>query len=53
MAITDLKLKNIYRNSDDKILEDLVIPLLKQSKNYYRGVGFFNSNWIKLVTKGI
>ena len=53
MSLINLKLKNIYRNSDDKILEDLVIPLLNESKVYYRGVGFFTSNWIKLVTKGI
>lgn len=53
MALTDLELKNIYRNSTNEILNDLVIPLLKESKVYYRGVGFFTSNWIKLVTTGI
>ena len=53
MPLTDLELKNIYRNSTNEILNDLVIPLLKESKVYYRGVGFFTSNWIKLVTTGI
>lgn len=51
MSLLDISLKNIYRNSIDKILEDLVKPLLGKSKVYYRGVGFFTSNWIKLVTK--
>lgn len=53
MALTDLELKNIYRNSTNEILNDLVIPLLQESYVYYRGVGFFTSNWIRLVTTGI
>lgn len=53
MSLQDLKLKNIYRNSTDKIIDDLVVPLLNKSCNYYRGVGFFTSSWIKLATRGI
>lgn len=53
MSLRDLKLKNIYRNSTDEIINDLVVPLLKESHNYYRGVGFFTSSWIRLVTKGL
>lgn len=53
MSLVDLKLNNIYRNSNEEILNDLIIPLLKESKIYYRGVGFFSSNWIKLVLTGI
>lgn len=53
MSLQDLKLKNIYRNSTDEIINDLVIPLLNESHNYYRGVGFFTSSWIRLVTRGL
>lgn len=53
MSLMDIELKNIYRNSTNQILDDLVKPLLTQSKVYYRGVGFFTSNWIKLVTNEI
>ena len=53
MSLQHLKLKNIYRNSTDKIIDDLVVPLLNESYKYYRGVGFFTSSWIRLVTKGL
>lgn len=34
-------------------MDDLVIPLLKKSTRYYRGVGFFTSNWLKLAIDGL
>lgn len=53
MSFRDLKLKLIYDNSTEEITDALIVPLLVESKVYYRGVGYFSSNWIKLVTQGL
>lgn len=53
MSFEEMNIKLIYNNSDDEIIRELVVPLLKNTKKYYRGVGYFSSNWIKLVTKGL
>ena len=53
MSFKKLNLKLIYDNSTNEIIKELVIPLLKESKEYYRGVGFFSSSWINLVTQGL
>lgn len=53
MPFKDLNLKLIYDNSTMEITENLIIPLLTETKLYHRGVGFFSSNWIRLVTKGL
>jgi Cdc6-like AAA superfamily ATPase len=34
-------------------MQDLVIPLLCESKEYWRGVGFFSSGWLKVAAMGI
>ncbi len=53
MPFKDLNLKLIYDNSTMEITENLIIPLLTETKLYHRGVGFFSSNWIRIVTKGL
>ena len=53
MTFKDLKLKLIYDNSTEEITRNLIVPLLGESKVYYRGVGYFSSNWIQIVTKGL
>ena len=53
MSFKKLNLKLVYDNSTNEIINELVIPLLKESKEYYRGVGFFSSSWITLVTQGL
>ena len=53
MSFKELKLKLIYDNSTEEITNDLIVPLLGESKIYYRGVGYFSSNWIQIVTQGL
>lgn len=53
MSFKDLKLKLIYDNSTEEITDDLIVPLLEESKVYYRGVGYFSSNWIQIVAQGL
>ena len=48
-----LSLKPVYDSSEDSLITDLFIPLLSNSKNYYRGVGFFTSGWLKLAARGL
>ena len=48
MGLKDVNIKLIYDSSNDNIEKDLFIPLMKESNNYYRGVGFFSSIFINL-----
>ena len=49
----ELKLQPIYDSSERSILDDLIIPLLSNSVEYYRGVGYFTSGWLKLASNGL
>jgi hypothetical protein len=51
--LTQLNLKAVYDSSECDIASDLIVPLLKKSIRYDRGVGFFSSNWLRLVSKGL
>lgn len=53
MGFKDLEINLIYDTSQSSVVEKLIIPLLSNTKTYYRGVGYFSSAWIKLVTKGL
>lgn len=53
MSFRGLNLKLIYDNSTEEITENLIKPLLEEARVYYRGVGYFTSNWIRLVTTGV
>jgi len=53
MRFRDMNIKLIYDTSQTSIIDELIVPLLNNSKTYYRGVGYFSSAWIKLVTKGL
>ncbi len=53
MSFKDLDLDIIYNTDSGDVIKTLIIPLLKKSKKYYRGVGYFTSNWIKLCLMGI
>ena len=43
----------IYDTSKSSVVDELIVPLLANTKTYYRGVGYFSSAWIKLVIKGL
>ena len=48
-----LNLLPVYDSSDYNLVNDLIVPLLRQSKKYLRGVGFFTSGWLRIASKGM
>lgn len=53
MTLSDLSLKYKYRSSQNDILEEFLIPCLKQARSYDRAVGFFSSRALQLALSGI
>lgn len=51
--LKDLDLQPVYDSERYDLISDLQVPLLQQSKDYLRGVGFFTSGWLKLAAQGI
>ena len=51
--LRELELKPVYDSAEHDLIEDLIVPLLKKTKHYLRGVGFFTSGWLKLAAQGI
>ena len=41
MSLRDLKIEEEYRSTQDDIVNEFYIPLLKESISYKRAVGFF------------
>jgi hypothetical protein len=46
-------IKVVYDTSKDNIAEELINPLLSNSKHYDRGVAYFTSSWLRNVLNGI
>ena len=53
MSFKDIELKTEYRSKRDDIVEDFYIPVLEKSVYYRRAVGFFTSNALIEISKGI
>lgn len=55
ISFKELNLDIVYDTTDtnSSIDNDLMIPLLKNTKLYKRGVGYFSSSWIKIVSTGL
>ncbi|WP_051331040.1 DEAD/DEAH box helicase family protein [Aneurinibacillus terranovensis] len=51
--LRSLNLESIYDSSEHNLIQDLFVPLLKNSRKYYRGVGFFTSGWLMLAAQGL
>ena len=51
--LRELDLLPVYDSSEKDIVRDLMVPLLKNSNQYYRGVGFFTSGWLRLAAEGL
>lgn len=51
--LRDLVLHPVYDSAECDLVQDLIAPLLKESNEYWRGVGFFTSGWLKTACKGI
>lgn len=48
-----LDLNPVYDSENYDLIRDLQVPLLSNSKDYLRGVGFFTSGWLKLASQGM
>lgn len=53
LSIKEVQLKRTYSSLEVGLVEDVVVPLLKTSVHYDRGVGFFTSGWLKEASKGL
>lgn len=51
--LTDLELKPVYDSADCSLVDDLIVPLLKNSSEYHRGVGYFTSGWLSAAADGV
>ena len=51
--LRSLNLKSVYDSSDCDLVADLIVPLLSNSQQYFRGVGYFSSGWLKVASDGI
>jgi len=52
-VLKGLELLPVYDSEDCDLIRDLQVPLLRQAKNYLRGVGFFTSGWLRLAAHGM
>lgn len=53
MALNEVSLKYSYRSNKDNIYNDFYIPCILNSNKYYRAVGYFTSNSLVLLAKGL
>lgn len=51
--LKELDLQHVYDSECYDLIRDLQVPLLLQSKDYLRGVGFFTSGWLRLAAQGM
>lgn len=49
----DLELEPVYESATSSLVDDLISPLLANSLDYFRGVGFFSSGWLKEASEGL
>ena len=53
MSFEDITLKNNYRTSNDDVINDFLVPALKNAVLYKRAAGFFSSTALVKLSKGI
>jgi len=51
--LRSLDLKPVYDSSKSHLVTDLVVPLMECSLEYFRGVGYFSSGWLREASHGI
>lgn len=51
--LTSLYLKAVYDSAEHHIVDDLIVPLLSNSVEYCRGVGYFCSGWLRVASIGL
>lgn len=53
MSLVDLPLLREYRSYKNNVVREFYIPVLKEAKRYQRAVGFFTSDALIEISKGI
>lgn len=53
MTLRDIPLKLSYNSGEDNLIEDFYIPCFKNSIKYERAVGFFTSEILILISRGL
>ncbi|MBQ8898481.1 MAG: DEAD/DEAH box helicase family protein [Clostridia bacterium] len=55
MSYRDLKIEKCYETTENQthLLDEFYIPMLEQSKHYFRIAGFFSSSSLMVASKGI
>lgn len=53
MSYQDLEIKTKYKSLTENLLDDFYLPVLSRSKSYDRAVGYFSSESLLLMIKGI
>lgn len=51
--LKSLDLSPVYDSEKCDLIRDLQVPLLAQSRDYLRGVGFFTSGWLRVAAYGL
>lgn len=51
--LKDIEFLNVYDSSDGSITDRLIIPALRNSRHYRRGVGYFSSSWLAVASDGL
>ena len=51
--LRSLNLEPVYDSAEHDIVQDLMVPCLRESNTYLRGVGFFSSGWLRLAAQGL
>ncbi len=53
MDFEKLDLKESYDSVEDKIVEEFLVPLLQNSRKYYRTTGYFASSALAIAARGL
>ena len=51
--LKELTLLQVYDSAEYDLVRDLQVPLLENSVEYLRGVGFFTSGWLRIASRGM
>ena len=53
LDLSSLSLESVYDSAEHSLVDDLIVPLLSNSVEYCRGVGYFSSGWLQVAAKGL
>jgi len=53
MTLRDLGAKPFFNTSTDEVARQFLVPALSRSIRYDRGVGYFSSAWLRMVSIGL